>query len=66
MSKRTIVRDPFTRAALVRYDAGLVRTCDWCGNRAGKFRYAYDPDSGPEVAIKGQFCSVGCMRAYHG
>lgn len=51
-----------------------TQTCDWCGQeparrKDGSIRlYAYyvERDDRPgKDPIKGKFCCVGCMRAYH-
>lgn len=67
-----IKRDPFARRTLVRR---TVRTfnfprCSECGgtNHYGTlYAYYWEDDSLSAVRqpLKGNFCSVGCMRAYH-
>lgn len=68
---RKISRDSFARQELYKeyYGSGKagVGSCDWCGakNRLYRFYYEYD-DRGRIGTIKGIFCSVRCMRNYHG
>jgi hypothetical protein len=64
-----ISRDPFAREELHRESVSTTCTCDVCGStrKGGKlFRYFVEEDQGRTNPIKGLFCSVGCMRIYHG
>ena len=63
---RFISRDPFAREELWRENAGKG-CCSWCGTDRKLYSYYIEPDSiAPRASrIKGSFCSVGCMRAYH-
>ena len=71
-----IRRDPFARATLMReYDPAnkdmgtCYKTCSWCGNAPGKYRYTWDEDDNPRrVEFWGhqRFCSISCWRAYQG
>lgn len=65
-----ISRNPFAREELHRESVKTTESCNWCGNRrkSGKlFRYYINPDSlyNRRNTIKGLFCCIGCMRAYH-
>ena len=66
----TISHDSFGRWSLVRVvvPAGDRYDCDWCGSMPGRFFYMVEGDDRPgrPEVIKGVFCCVGCMRAYHG
>ncbi len=82
MTIRTINRDPFARASLVREAVPLdePRHCQFCGQRrqrharpgdaicAHLFRYGTQPDSisGRINWHSGTFCSKSCHDAYHG
>lgn len=71
-----ISRDPFARSELHResiYDGN--KECNWCGSSGvytmkGKrlFRYYVEQDRilTRKDYLTGQFCCIGCMRAYHG
>lgn len=77
---RYISRDPFARQELHRTTVFFptsqpTPSCSWCGqyhvtkkaNRRYLFVYSVERDglyTKPE-AIKGQFCSIGCMRSYN-
>jgi len=65
-----VSRDPFAREELHREKVKTSKGCDWCGQtrKGGKlFAYHIEPDGilCRKNPIKGLFCSVGCMRAYH-
>ena len=64
----TISHDAFGRWSLVRVVVPYPDPCDWCGSRPGRFVYMAEADDRPgrPEVIKGVFCCVGCMRAYHG
>lgn len=72
MPRVSISRDPFAREEIVRETVETTSTCKWCGQhrRGGTklFRYGIQPDSisGRINWIDGDFCSIGCMRNYHG
>ena len=62
-----INRDPFAREELHR-ETVEASGCDWCGQRrrSGRlFRYIVESDGGRSSPIRGEFCSVMCMRSYH-
>lgn len=61
-----ISRDPFARHELHREKAPKDADCDWCCNKA-KWHYYYEEDSlrYNRGDVKGNFCSIGCMRCYH-
>lgn len=68
-----ISRDPFAREELHREAIETRDTCDFCGNtrKDGKlFQYRIEKDGSrfwdKRDTIKGLFCSIGCMVAYHG
>ena len=70
-----ISRDPLARTELHRERIWVKDyvTCRWCGQqprtRTGKpylYLYEVQHDSGASSPILGEFCRVGCMRAYHG
>jgi surface antigen len=65
---RTVSRDPFARTTLVRVQFRQYSTCAFCGTKqAPIYGYRIQHDDGSrETIIKGLFCSVGCMRSYHG
>ena len=67
---RHIVRDPFARETLCSRTEETYQTCSWCGSKRREtgrlFRYYVERDSGRDSDINGLFCSVGCMRVYHG
>lgn len=63
--------DGFARESLLRDSVEISRSCDWCGGKRknGKlFAYRVQGDSfgARSSQIKGLFCSVNCMRSYHG
>lgn len=72
-----VSRDPFARTEIHRrafapmnlgYYGLKQPTCDWCGglNRRGAlYVYSVESDGGRRSDIRGAFCSIGCMRAYH-
>ena len=60
-------RDPFARQEIHRTMDYRGR-CRWCGgNRNGRrlFKYHIETDGGRKIEIRGEFCSIGCMRSYH-
>lgn len=63
---RQISRDPFARESLHRETIKTASDCSWCGQQA-KFRYYTEPDAiyVRKNYLRGEFCSIGCMRAYH-
>ena len=75
---RQIDRDPFARRTLCRENvqrSGFsgTRECSWCGgvNKAGGlFKYHWHNDGilcgNRDDIVPGLFCSVSCMRSYHG
>lgn len=68
-----INHDGYARQEIVRQSlgAGRFQTCDWCGSKnghGGLFAYGIRADdslSGRVDEIRGEFCSIGCMRTYH-
>ncbi len=58
-------RLPFARATVIRKKSNIECKCDWCGDRQGKFNYGTSPDSGRDGWYEGNFCSIGCLKAYH-
>lgn len=66
-------RDPFSRITLMRRKLYQCQRCEWCGThakgpQARLFQYGYERDglaTRPEP-VKGLFCSISCMRSYHG
>lgn len=77
---RLISRDPYARTELHRerqYFFSSGHSCDNCGssalfisNQKGYFLYRYyqeeDRIHSRKDYIKGHFCSIACMRSYHG
>jgi hypothetical protein len=74
-----INRDPFARnelhkeTVLIVSSLGRRASCAWCGQvketRRGHpflFQYRQESDGGRNRDIPGLFCSVDCMRNYHG
>lgn len=71
---RLVSRDPFAREELHSkrvYVSG--ETCAFCGQTSETFRgkrflmsYYMESDGGRKNYIRGRFCSISCMRAYHG
>ena len=74
-----VSRDPFAREEVHCSTVPAHGTCGWCGNPGREERrkgqptgrrllreYRVETDGGRTYAIPGQFCSVGCMCAYHG
>lgn len=70
-----ISRDPFARQEIHRESLMVSpnQSCDWCGGfqllKSGArklFSYSIETDGGRSRDIGGLFCSVGCMRNYHG
>lgn len=62
-------RDSFARHDITRRQ--VDGTCSFCGctNRRGKvYVFTVRPDSiiNRDYDIKGKFCSIGCLNAYHG
>lgn len=61
-------RNPFAREEL--HKEPVRGTCSWCGNSnryAKVWKYRIEPDGilNRSFEITGQFCSIGCMKAYH-
>ena len=69
MNSVELRRDPFARATLERRTVPKPdrRPCIYCGNRPGRYVYAWVPDSighrFPARLTLG-FCSIGCWEAY--
>lgn len=70
-----ISRDPFAREEIHREVVhSLCTTCRFCGGTrhvrrdkcSSLFRYWVETDGGTKHEISGVFCSIGCMRSYHG
>jgi hypothetical protein len=65
-----IARNPFARETLTRTSVKAYgRTCTWCGSvspRGLLFCYHIETDGGRKSTLTGEFCSIGCMRTYHG
>ena len=68
-----ISHDAFARESILRETVSVRsgRTCEWCGGirkNQTLFQYFIEPDSygSSRNEIKGLFCSIGCMRTYHG
>lgn len=72
MSLVTINHDPFSRVELQRESLpAQAGGCKFCGNlnyKGGLFRYLISRDDRPSRpdALRGVFCSIQCMRSYHG
>lgn len=65
--KTQISHDPFARFTLYREKCQPNSKCAWCGQVA-KFTYSTQSDgfgASPHT-IAGEFCSIGCMRTFHG
>lgn len=67
---RLISRDPFAREE-VRREAvtATLQGCRWCGGTSGQrnlYRYHVESDGGRRSTVPGLFCSISCMRSYHG
>lgn len=75
-----VSRDSFARNELhkqqITVRSGLA-SCKWCGSTrivrcSGKadrhvlFEFWVESDGGRRYDISGTFCSVSCMRVYHG
>lgn len=59
-------RNPFARVTIRK--RGVAGTCAWCGHsRHGRvFVYVVDADNPRESGdIRGEFCGVACLNAYH-
>lgn len=72
---RLVGRDPFARTELIseRVYVQAAKTCGWCGQvkrtpNGSPFLFAYTQESGGGRSdrVPGLFCSVGCMRSFHG
>lgn len=68
-----ISRDSFARTELHKETVRPAKgeSCKWCGrlsyNRGPRlFKYRRESDGGRVYEISGLFCSVECMRTYHG
>ncbi len=66
-----ISHDGFARQSLLRDSVETSKSCDWCGEKrksGNLFAYRVERDSlgARSNQIKGLFCSVNCMRIYHG
>lgn len=64
-----ISRGPFARQELHKRSVPAASGCNFCGstrNGAKLFQYYVETDGGRKSDIRGLFCSIGCMRAYHG
>ena len=67
-----VSRDPFARTELHRIPVHTLQTCDFCGQarkiKSTNLLYTYqiEHDGGRKESIRGLFCSIGCMRSYHG
>lgn len=66
-----ISRDPFARSELHRESVKpyFGQTCAWCGNlnaRGTLYQYRIESDGGRTSYIPRFFCSVSCMRSFHG
>lgn len=64
-----ISRDPFSRTELHRtHFRGPQTNCRECGQqpKRGLYSYHVEHDGGRKEHIEGGFCSISCMRAYHG
>lgn len=80
MALTQVNHDAFSRTSLMREVVKLDRfthgSCQNCGRRSFDanrnprlFRYYTEPDSyrvGRPHPIDGLFCSISCMRTYHG
>lgn len=68
-----VSRDCFAREEVHRRNIFTATSCDFCGSyrytkrhRSYLYEYRIETDGGSKNTIRGLFCSVGCMRAYHG
>lgn len=69
-----VSRDPFARTELHKETVRPAKgeSCKWCGGLARNggegrlFKYRRESDGGRVYEISGLFCSVGCMKTYHG
>ena len=64
-----ISRDSFARTELHRVAIETSQSCQFCGNRrkGGKlFQYQTHSDGGRVSIAPKLFCSISCMRSYHG
>lgn len=68
-------RDPFARHTIRRRKVHTATGCTWCGSsrqnpktaQAYLWQYFVDADCTRESGdIKGQFCGIDCLNAYHG
>jgi hypothetical protein len=70
---RLINRDPFAREELykeyIQHDTskGGCDNCDGTDKNGRIYRFYSEPDGllNRKNYLKGQFCSVGCMKEYH-
>lgn len=67
---KLIKHDAYARQELWRTSIKRgTRTCDWCGGHAAfnrLYQYHIEPDaSNQKNILKGLFCSIHCLRAYH-
>jgi hypothetical protein len=62
-----VSRDPYARSEVHRITVKTKETCRWCGNNCKDrlFSYYVESDGGRQHELKGLFCSIGCLRAYH-
>ena len=59
-------RDPFAREET--HKEPITGDCDWCGsqNRYGKvWEYRIETDGGRSNPVRGKFCSISCLHAFH-
>jgi hypothetical protein len=62
---RMVSRDPFAREELHRRKCPSGTACSFCPSPA-RWIYSVETDGGRNSDIRGAFCTIGCMRAYHG
>lgn len=63
-----INHDPYARQSLMRTKCSQFQSCTWCGSRA-RWKYGIQSDDSLRGYIdwsKGQYCSIGCYRAWNG
>lgn len=71
---RFISHDPYARQETWSETVHTSGTCKNCGYSGKVLKSGYHllyiywiaDDNGKEHKIAGKFCSIGCMRAYHG
>ena len=63
---RVLKRDPFARAELWRQPSDMKVSCAWCGNRPGRFTYAWvgDTQHSSYAFWSRPMCSVQCYRDF--